>query len=120
MGPRMRAVSDQLLSVLGDMRQTVRPEQNLPVRMESLQPQDLAATVRNTFAIMADARGIEIDLDLSPVAWQRRVSDRVRLMQALSNLVKNAILHAECHRISIGYAEEIGTGGGIGHLARVG
>ncbi len=119
MGPRMRAVSDQLLSVLGDMRQTVRPEQNLPVRMESLQPQDLAATVRNTFAIMADARGIEIDLDLSPVAWQRRVSDRVRLMQALSNLVKNAILHAECHRISIGYAEEIGTGGGIVGIWRV-
>lgn len=119
MGPRMRAVSDQLLSVLADMRQTVRPEQNLPVRMESLMPQDLAATVRNTFAIMASARGIEIDLDLSPVAWQRRVSDRVRLMQALSNLVKNAILHAECRRISIGYTEEIGAEGGIVGVWRV-
>lgn len=114
MGPRMRAVSDQLLSVLADMRQTVRPEQNLPVRMEALMPQDLAATVRNTFAIMAGGRGIDIDLDLAPVAWQRRISDRVRLVQALSNLVKNAILHAECRRISIGYSEEIGENGVIG------
>lgn len=114
MGPRMRAVSDQLLSVLADMRQTVRPEQNLPVRMETLMPQDVAATVRNTFAIMAAGRGIEIDLDLAPVAWQRRISDRVRLMQALSNLVKNAILHAECRRISIGYSEEIGESGVVG------
>lgn len=114
MGPRMRAVSDQLLSVLADMRQTVRPEQNLPVRMETLMPQDIAATVRNTFAIMAAGRGIDIDLDLAPVAWQRRISDRVRLMQALSNLVKNAILHADCRRISIGYSEEIGEGGIVG------
>jgi len=114
MGPRMRAVSDQLLSVLADMRQTVRPEQNLPVQIESLVPQDLAVMVRNTFAIMAGGRGIEIDLDLAPVAWQRRTSDRVRLMQALSNLVKNAILHAECRRISIGYSEEIGDAGIVG------
>ena len=114
MGPRLRAVSDQLLSVLADMRQTVRPEQNLPVRMVPLMPQDVAATVRNTFAIMAAGRGIEIDLDLAPVAWQGRVSDRVRLMQALSNLVKNAILHAECRRISIGYSEETRDGGVIG------
>lgn len=32
MGPRLRAVSEQLLSVLADMRQAVRPEENLPVR----------------------------------------------------------------------------------------
>lgn len=106
MGPRLKAVSDQLLSVLADMRQTVRPEENLPVRMETIQPKDLAETVRNTFALMAGTRQIDIDLDLAAEAWQGRVSDRVRLMQALSNLVKNAILHAECRRISIGYYEE--------------
>ena len=111
MGPRLRAVSDQLLSVLADMRQTVRPEQNLPIRLETLRPQEVAETVRNTFALMAGARQIDLDLDLAPEAWQLRVSDRVRLVQALSNLVKNAILHAECRRITIGYSETaVGAG----------
>lgn len=114
MGPRLRAVSDQLLAVLADMRQTVRPEQNLPVRMESLVPQDMATTVRNTFVLMAENKGIDIDLDLAPEAWRSRVSDRVRLMQALSNLVKNAILHSDCRRITIGYTEEAGADGIIG------
>ncbi|MBU9697300.1 hybrid sensor histidine kinase/response regulator [Rhodobacteraceae bacterium HSP-20] len=118
MGSRLRAVSDQLLSVLGDMRQAVRPEQNLPVRMEVLVPQDLAATVRHTFLLMAEAKGIDIDLDLAPEAWEPRQSDRVRLMQALSNLVKNAILHSGCRRITIGYTEEI-SGDGIVGLWRV-
>ena len=118
MGPRLRAVSDQLLSVLGDMRQTVRPEQNLPIRMEPFQPLEVAETVRNTFALMAEARQVEIDLNLSPAAWQHRLSDRVRLTQALSNLVKNAILHSGCRRITIDYSEE-GEDGDITALWRV-
>ncbi|PLL14237.1 hypothetical protein C0V75_01970 [Tabrizicola sp. TH137] len=108
MGPRMRAVSEQLLSVLADMRQTVRPEENLPVRIETVRPSEIAETVRNTFLLMAEAKGVEIGLDLSPVAWMPRMTDRVRLVQALSNLVKNAILHSECGRIIIGYVEADG------------
>ncbi len=108
MGPRMRSVSGQLLSVLADMRQTVRPEENLPVRIETVRPSEIAETVRNTFLLMAEAKGVEIGLDLSPIAWMPRMTDRVRLVQALSNLVKNAILHSECGRIIIGYVEEQG------------
>lgn len=108
MGPRLRAVSDQLLSVLADMRQTVRPEENLPVRMEAVRPSEIAETVRNTFLLMAGAKGVEIGLDLAPAAWLPRMTDRVRMVQALSNLVKNAILHADCRRIVIGYREEAG------------
>lgn len=108
MGPRMRSVSEQLLSVLADMRQTVRPEENLPVRIETVRPSEIAETVRNTFLLMAESKGVEIGLDLSPIAWMPRMTDRVRLVQALSNLVKNAILHSDCGRIIIGYAEEEG------------
>ncbi len=113
MGPRIKAVSEQLLSVLADMRQAVRPEENLPVRMEPLVPKEMAETVRNTFLLMAGAKGIEIDLMLSPEAGLPRVSDRVRLVQALSNLVKNAILHSGCRRIVLGYAEEEGLAGPV-------
>jgi two-component system, sensor histidine kinase len=105
MGPRLRAVSEQLLSVLADMRQAVRPMENLPVRMEPFRPKDLAETVRNTFLLMAEPNGIKVDLVLSPEAGLLRLSDRVRLMQALSNLVKNAILHAGCQRITVSYSE---------------
>lgn len=105
MGPRLRAVSEQLLSVLADMRQAVRPLENLPVRMEPFRPKDLAETVRNTFLLMAEPRGIKVDLVLSPEAGLLRLSDRVRLMQALSNLVNNAILHAGCQRITVSYTE---------------
>jgi two-component system, sensor histidine kinase len=110
MGPRLKAVSEQLLSVLADMRQTVRPEENLPIRMEPFRPQDLAETVRNTFLLMAEARGVDLVLNLSSGADQDRVSDRVRLNQVLSNLVKNALIHAECRRITISYAEESADG----------
>ncbi len=106
MGPRLKAVSEQLLSVLADMRQTVRPEENLPIRMEPFRPQDLAETVRNTFLLMAEARGVDLVLNLSAGADQDRVSDRVRLNQVLSNLVKNALIHADCRRITISYAED--------------
>lgn len=111
MGPRMRAVSEQLLSVLADMRQTVRPEENLPVRIETVRPSEIAETVRNTFLLMADTKGVEIGLDLSPLAWMPRMTDRVRLVQAISNLVKNAILHSDCGRIIISYVEEEGPVG---------
>lgn len=110
MGPRLKAVSEQLLSVLADMRQTVRPEENLPIRMETFRPQDLAETVRNTFLLMAEARGIDLVLNLSTGADEDRVTDRVRLIQILSNLVKNALIHAECRRITISYAEEVRDG----------
>lgn len=108
MGPRLRAVSEQLLSVLADMRQTVRPEENLPIRMESFRPQELAETVRNTFLLMAEARGVDLVLNLSEGADEDRISDRVRLNQVLSNLVKNALIHADCRRITISYAERCG------------
>jgi signal transduction histidine kinase len=112
-GPRIKAVSEQLLAVLADMRQAVRPEENLPVRMDAYQPRELAETVRNTFLLMAGSNGIEIDLALAPEAGLTRMSDRVRLMQALSNLVKNAILHSGCRRITLSYAEEAGLAGPV-------
>lgn len=110
MGPRMKAVSEQLLSVLADMRQTVRPEENLPIRLEPFRPQELAETVRNTFLLMAEARGVQLVLNLPSEADEERISDRVRLNQVLSNLVKNALVHAECKRIAISYAEETADG----------
>jgi two-component system, sensor histidine kinase len=111
-GPQMRAVLDQLLSILSDMRQTVRPEQNLPIRLEAFRPRDLAIGVQDAFRPMAATRGIQITLDLSASADEMRGTDRVRLNQTLSNLVKNAILHSQATEIILGYHE---TAGMVGH-----
>lgn len=104
-GPRMRAVLDQLLSIMSDMRQAVLPEQNLPVRIEPMRPADVAISVVMAFRPMAEARGIVLRSDLAPEAELLRSSDRVRLNQTLSNLVKNAILHSQATEIRIAYHE---------------
>ncbi|MCF8484331.1 MAG: hybrid sensor histidine kinase/response regulator [Rhodobacteraceae bacterium] len=104
-GPQMRAVLDQLLAILTDMRQTVRPEQNLPVRIEAFRAQDLAESVRTAFHSMAQARGMSIELRMGAGAAALRCTDRVRLNQTLSNLVKNAIVHSQATEIVIRYEE---------------
>ncbi len=105
-GPQMRAVLDQLLSILSDMRQTVRPEQNLPIRIEAFRPQDLAEAVRDSFRTMAASRGMQINLYMEAGADQMRSTDKVRLNQTLSNLVKNAILHSQATEVTIRYSEK--------------
>ncbi len=111
-GPQMRAVLDQLLAILSDMRQTVRPEQNLPVRIEAFRAKDLAEGVKAAFDGMAAARGMVINLRLGAGATELRGTDRLRLNQTISNLVKNAIVHSQATEVVIRYEE---TEGPIGH-----
>ncbi|NBO20486.1 MAG: sensor histidine kinase, partial [Rhodobacteraceae bacterium] len=61
-GPKLASVNAHLLSVLGDMRQAVQPEQNLPIVMESFLPHEKLEAVRNTFAIMAAQKAIAFDI----------------------------------------------------------
>ena len=104
-GVQMRAVLDQLLSILTDMRQTVRPEQNLPIRIEAFQPRALATSICDSFRSMAQMRGITIIARLGPGGDDTRWTDRVRLNQTLANLVKNAIVHSQATEIVIEYQE---------------
>ena len=102
-GPKMRAVLEQLLSVLSDMRQTVRPEQNLPINIISFAPAELARTVADTFQALAATRGITIRLDIGKEAEIVRKTDRVRIYQTISNLVKNAIVHSQATEVVIAF-----------------
>jgi signal transduction histidine kinase len=111
-GPQMRAVMDQLLAILNDMRQTVRPEQNLPIRIEAFRAQDLAEGVKAAFDSMAVARGMTIVLRMGTGAGELRGTDRLRLNQTISNLVKNAIVHSQATEVVIRYDE---TEGPVAH-----
>lgn len=107
-GPQMRAVLEQLLSILSDMRQTVRPEQNLPIRSETLRPADVITSVRDALRGLAVTHGTELTLRLGAGAQEAQCADRVRLVQTLSNVVKNAILHAQASEVIISYEQKPG------------
>ena len=102
---QLREATDQLLSVLDDMRQAVNPEKNLPVKLVPYVPAELAESLRNTLAMTARDKGIAITLDLGAGAAQARIGDVTRVRQALTNLVRNAIIHSHGSRIILRWTE---------------
>lgn len=100
---QLRDAMDQLLGVLADMRQTVNPTQNLPVRIGPYKPAELAESLRTTLAPMARDAGMTIDLSLGQGADVARLGDSLRLRQALSNLLRNAILHSRGSVVRIAF-----------------
>lgn len=102
-GPRIRGALDQLMSILSDMRQTVRPEQNLPVRIEAFKPSALASSIVETFDLLAQSKGINIRTEMLSDGDITRCTDKVRLTQTLANLVKNAIIHSQATEVVVSF-----------------
>lgn len=98
---QMREAADQLMTVLDDMRQAVNPERNLPVKLVPYIPAELAQGVRDAVAMTANDAGLAIRLDLAPEAWRARIGDVVRVRQALTNLVRNAVIHSRGTTVTI-------------------
>ncbi len=107
-GPKMRNVTEHLLSVLADMRQAVRPDQNLPVHLESVVPLAKLERLRNNFANLAKQNGFSIQIEGGSESGQAQMIDRTRLNQAMSNLIKNAIVHSGGRTVFLSYREEAG------------
>jgi two-component system OmpR family sensor kinase len=86
--------TDRLSRIADDLLLLARAEQGkLPLRAEPTDLVDVLETVRTRFGARAELEGrpLSVDVDDSPVA---RV-DRMRLEQALGNLVDNALRHGE-------------------------
>jgi heavy metal sensor kinase len=86
--------TDRLSRIADDLLLLARAEQGrLPLRAEPTDLADVLETVRTRFDARAQLEGrpLRVDADGSPVA---RV-DRLRLEQALGNLVDNALRHGE-------------------------
>lgn len=101
---QLRNATDQLLSVLDDMRQTVNPEKNLPVRMVPYVPAELAESVRNLMELGARDKDITLAVVLGSNADRPRIADAVRLKQAIGNLVRNSIIHSGGRQVTIRWA----------------
>lgn len=101
---QLRDATDQLMSTLADMRQTVNPTQNLPITKVSFAPAELAESIRNMFEPQAREHGMQIRLNLCDSARLLRSNDQMRIRQALTNLVRNAIVHSKGTQIILSYS----------------
>jgi heavy metal sensor kinase len=84
--------SDRLARIADDLLLLARSEQGrLPLRLDPTDVSDVVDTVASRFGGQADAqaRPLSVNADDAPVV----IADRVRLEQALGNLVDNALRH---------------------------
>lgn len=108
---QLRDATDQLLATLADMRQAVNPTQNLPIRRLPYAPAELAESIRNMLEPQARAAGMKLKIVLGPDAHRARLGDTARLRQAITNLVRNAIIHSKGTEIRISFhaRADVGT-----------
>lgn len=109
---QMREAADQLLSVLADMRQTVNPEKNLPVTKVAYVPAELAESLRNMLELTENEHGISLTVALGAGAGKARVGDVMRLRQALSNLMRNAVIHSRGTTVRLSFSGQPATAPG--------
>jgi two-component system, OmpR family, sensor kinase len=91
--------TDRLVQLAGDLLLIASSDrQGVPLRLESIQATELLESVRNRFAWRADQAGRRLEIDAS--ADLALSGDRLRLEQALGNLVENALRHGSgCVRV---------------------
>ncbi len=108
--PQMREASNQLLTVLDDMRQAVNPEKNQKIKISPYVPAELAEQVVSTYRMMAQTRNFEIKTQLGEGADRSIMGDVSRIKQVLGNLVRNAIIHSKGSKICISYERRTDDG----------
>ncbi len=88
------AETDRLVRLTEDLLLIARSDQNqLPLRRERLAAAEVAGTVVARFGPRAEAEGRALVVDIA--AGTTLDADRLRLEQALGNLVDNALVHGD-------------------------
>lgn len=105
--------TNQLLTVLADMRQAVNPEKNMPIQLKLFRANQIAESVANSFRIQASENKINLRLEMGKGSSDNRVGDEMRIKQTLSNLVRNAIIHSQAENIWIKFDQVRQGPGGL-------
>ena len=88
----VRQSGESLLSLLNDVLDLSKVEAGkLELDVEPFDIEDLVRAAHATFAGVAQAQGLTLDLTIEPRARGRYLGDAVRVRQVLSNLISNAL-----------------------------
>jgi signal transduction histidine kinase/CheY-like chemotaxis protein len=92
----VRQSGESLLSLLNDVLDLSKVEAGkLELDVEPFDIEELAGAAHATFAGVAQAQGLTLDLTIEPRARGRYLGDAVRVRQVLSNLISNALKFTE-------------------------
>jgi PAS domain S-box-containing protein len=92
----VRQSGESLLSLLNDVLDLSKVEAGkLELDVEPFDIGDLARAAHATFAGVAQAKGLALDLTIAPRACGRYLGDAARVRQVLANLISNALKFTE-------------------------
>lgn len=98
----------------GPVSATGLPDAGLPVRYRRLVPAQLLEDMKARFDAQATQLGIEIEILVGNGAFDHTAGDLHRLRAILDNLLRNALDHAGCQSLTLGYGQAAGQSPRIG------
>ncbi len=97
-----RQSAQSLLSLISGLIDISKLETgHFQLRRKNMDLRVLAADVLASFRAGAEAKGLELSLDIASDIAERHFSDPVRLKQLMDNLLSNAVRHTEHGRIDV-------------------
>ena len=104
---RILAAGDQLIGVVNDVLDFAKVDSGkLAIEPSAMDPAELARRAGDLFAERARAKGLVLNVRLSPTLPARCMGDALRLGQILNNLMSNAVKFTEAGSIELSAARE--------------
>ena len=110
----VRQSGEALLTVLNDVLDVSKIEAGkLMLEPVELDVAETARLASDAFAVLAEAKGLDLTLNIEPEAEGLRLADPLRLRQVLANLVSNAVKFTETGAVRMSVRGD-GLGGEAG------